>query len=283
MILIVYASSTKTEWCLLDRQGAIEQFVSDGINPLFQTRIEISRIIRLQLPQTFFTTKLSKIYFYGVGCSSKKMKNIIKAPMETQFKTPTIIEDNMSGIVHALFQNNQGIACILDTESCSCLYDGENITKTIISLGYILGDEGSSVALGKIFLADCLQGITPTEIVQQFYLKNKIDPNDIIEYIYTTPQPNRMLSVISYFLYENIDHPYIYTLIANNIKIFLERNILQYENFQNLPIRFVGPISKMYAPVLRDVAQNMGIYIDKIVESPLKGLIKYHIQVLNNN
>lgn len=210
------------------------------------------------------------------------MKNIIKAPMETQFKTPTIIEDNMNGIVHALFQTSQGIACILDTESNSCLYDGESIVKSVNSIGYILGDEGSSVALGKTFLADCLQGIAPADITQPFYLKNKIDPNEIIDYIYTTPHPNRMLSIISYFLYENIDHPYVYTLIANNFRIFIERNILQYENYQNLPIRFVGPISKMYSPILKDVAQNMGIYIDKIVESPIKGLIKYHTSLLNN-
>lgn len=210
------------------------------------------------------------------------MKNIIKAPMETQFKTPTIIEDNMNGIVHALFQTSQGIACILDTESNSCLYDGESIVKSVNSIGYILGDEGSSVALGKTFLADCLQGIAPADITQLFYLKNKIDPNEIIDYIYTTPHPNRMLSIISYFLYENIDHPYVYTLIANNFRIFIERNILQYENYQNLPIRFVGPISKMYSPILKDVAQNMGIYIDKIVESPIKGLIKYHTSLLNN-
>lgn len=280
MILLAQSYSLKTEWALICRQGVIESSVSDGINPLFQSRIEISRILRLQLPQVFFTTKVDKIYFYGTGCSSSKMKNMVKTPLETQLKAPAIVENNLDGVARSLFQNKAGIACILDTESNSCFYDGTSIIKKVRSLGYMLGDEGSGTTLGKLFLADCLQNIAPKELISLFYEKNKIDPDGIVDYLYTTQFPNKILSVISYFLYENISHPYIYKLVCDNMKVFLERNIFQYEDYYNYPIRFVGPIAKMYSTILRDVAQSIGIYIDSVVESPMKGLIKYHIKEL---
>lgn len=280
MILLAQSYSLKTEWALICRQGVVESFMSDGINPLFQSRIEISRILRLQLPQVFFTTKVDKIYFYGTGCSSPKMKNMVKTPLETQLKTPAIVENNLDGVARSLFQNKAGIACILDTESNSCFYDGTSIVKKVKSLGYMLGDEGSGATLGKLFLADCLQNIAPKELINLFYEKNKIDPDEIVDYLYTTQFPNRILSVISYFLYENISHPYIYKLVCDNMKVFLERNIFQYKDYYNYPIRFVGPIAKMYSTILRDVAQSIGIYVDSVVESPIKGLIKYHIKEL---
>jgi len=280
VILLAQSYSLKTEWALVSRQGIVESFVSDGINPLFQSRIEISRILRLQLPQLFFTTKVDKIYFYGTGCASSKMKNMVKTPLETQLKAPTIVENSLDGVARSLFQNKAGIACILDTESNSCFYDGKSIVKKVRSLGYMLGDEGSGTTLGKLFLADCLQNIAPKELIELFYEKNKIDPDGIVDYLYTTQFPNKILSVISYFLYENISHPYIYKLVCDNMKVFLERNIFQYEDYYNYPIRFVGPIAKMYSTILRDVAQSIGIYVDSVVESPMKGLIKYHIKEL---
>lgn len=284
MILIVHGSSTKTEWCLLDKNGVIEQFISDGINPLFQSRIEISRIIRLQLPQSFFTSRLSNIYYYGVECSSEKMKNIVKSPLETQLKASATVATNLQGIALSLFRHNPGIACILDSESNSCFYNGNEIVRNIPSIGYILGDHGSSVSLGKRFLGDCLQGLAPTSLSELFYKKNKIKPEGIMEYIYTNQRPCRLLSVISYFLYENMDESYVYNLIYNDMKVFLERNILQYDDFGSYRIRFVGPIAKMYSAILKDAAAGLGISIDHITESPMKGLIKYHqeeLQTLN--
>ncbi|MBB4035250.1 N-acetylglucosamine kinase-like BadF-type ATPase [Dysgonomonas hofstadii] len=275
MILLAESGSTKTEWCLVDRDGIAEHFLSDGINPFFQTRKEISRLVRLQLPQIFFRAKITNIYFYGAGCSSIEKKNVVKASLEAQFKTPSVIESDLLGSARALFQDEAGIACILGTGSNSCFYDGENIIKNVKSLGYILGDEGSGASLGKVFLSDCLKGLAPKELIEPFYKKYKIDPDEIMDYVYSKPFPNRLLSVLSFFLYEYLEHPYVNNLVRKNLRSFFERNILQYE-YTEYPIRFVGSIAKMYSFILREIAQEIGIYIDVIIENPIKGLIEYH-------
>ena len=58
MRLIAESGSTKAEWCLLEGNYVSEHAFTEGINPFFQTRREISRSIRLNLPEKFFTRKL---------------------------------------------------------------------------------------------------------------------------------------------------------------------------------------------------------------------------------
>lgn len=275
MILIAESGSTKTEWCLVEGNKMIEHHLTDGINPFFQPRKEISRAIRLYLPNVYFKSKISEIYFYGAGCSSDEKKNIVKASLESSFKTPAKVESDLLGAARSLFQDKEGIACILGTGSNSCFYDGTQIVKNVRSLGYVLGDEGSGASLGKVFLSDCLKGIAPESLIIPFYEKYKIDPEEILDYVYTKSSPNKLLSVLSMFLVEYIDHPYVLNLVYRNLKSFFERNVLQYDCI-SYPVRFVGSVAKTYESLLLQIAEELRINIDNITENPIKGLIQYH-------
>jgi len=275
MILLAESGSTKTEWCLVADEGIIEHFLTDGINPFFQTRKEISHTIRLQLPIAFFKAKISSIYFYGAGCATTEKKNVVKASLETQFRTPAYVESDLLGTARSLFNNEPGIACILGTGSNSCFYDGNEIVKNVKSLGFILGDEGSGAALGKAFLADCLKDIAPPELTIPFYEKYRIDTDQVLDYTYSKPFPNRMLSVLSFFLAEHLDHPYVYDLVYNNFKAFFVRNIFQYE-YDKYPIRIMGSVAHRYSSLLHEVSKDLNISIDLIIENPIDGLIQFH-------
>lgn len=277
MILIAESSSTKTEWCITSRNNneILEHFITDGVNPFFQTRKEISHIIRLQLPPQFFKIKCNTIYFYCAGCTNEDKKNVVKASLEAQFRTPSVIESDLLGAARSLFQREAGIACILGTGSNSCFYDGENIVKNVKALGYILGDEGSGAVMGKSFLADCLKGLAPKELVEPFYNKYKINEAEILDFVYTKESPNKMLSVLSFFLSEHLEHAYVSKLVSDNFKLFFERNLLQYD-IHNYPVRFVGSVAHIYSEKLHEAANSLGINIDEIRETSLKGLIEYH-------
>lgn len=277
MILIGESSSSKTEWCITSRfeNEIIEHCITDGINPYLQTRKQISHIIRLQLPPEFFKIKCSTIYFYSAGCANDEKKGIVKASLESQFRTPSVIESDLVGAARALFHDEAGIACILGTGSNSCFYDGEKIVKNIKPLGFILGDEGSGASMGKSFLADCLKGLAPVELVEPFYDLYKIDENEILNFIYNQQSPQKLLYTLSYFLSEHLEHEYVYDLVKSNIRLFFERNIMQYDA-SSYPIRFVGAVAVMYSTILREVAGEYGLEIDKIVGKSMKGLIEYH-------
>src|SRR3712207_8085396 len=75
MKLIAESGSTRTEWAIVENDHVIQRAFTEGINPYFQTRREISRSVRLGLPDIFFRKKLEQVYYYGAGCNSNEKKN----------------------------------------------------------------------------------------------------------------------------------------------------------------------------------------------------------------
>lgn len=207
MKLIAESGSTRTEWALVEDNHLVQRVFTEGLNPFFQTRREISRSVRLGLPESFFKKKLDQVYYYGAGCSSYEKKNILGASLVAQFKTPIQVESDLLAAARGLFKCEAGIACILGTGSNSCFYDGKIIVKNVKAAGYILGDEGSGAVLGKLFLADLLKGLAPKELANEFHEKFRISVNDVMESVYNLPFPNRFLGTIAYFLGDYMDNP----------------------------------------------------------------------------
>ena len=275
MKLIAESGSTRTEWALVEDNHLVQRVFTEGLNPFFQTRREISRSVRLGLPESFFKKKLDQVYYYGAGCSSYEKKNILGASLVAQFKTPIQVESDLLAAARGLFKCEAGIACILGTGSNSCFYDGKIIVKNVKAAGYILGDESSGAVLGKLFLADLLKGLAPKELANEFHEKFRISVNDVMESVYNLPFPNRFLGTIAYFLGDYMDNEYVYNLLTNNLRSFFNRNVCQYD-YINYPIRFVGSLAYAYPDILQEVAQEFGVEIDVIEETPMNGLIEFH-------
>lgn len=273
--MIVSSSSSRSEWCIIEGGLVLEREFADGINPYLQTRKEISRSIRLQLSEIFFTKKIDEIFFYGAGCREEDKKNIVKASLTAQFRTPSFIYSDMLGAAQSLFKEQPGIACILSTGSNSCFYDGESIVSNVEPLGFILGDEGSGAVLGKLFLSDCLKGLADPAITEKFYTVYRVSAEDVLNLVYRKPMANIFLATLALFLKDNLNNEYVNELVKNNFRNFFERNLLQYE-YQEYPISFVGYIAKTFAEVLREVAMEYSVDIHTIVESPMSGLVEYH-------
>jgi N-acetylglucosamine kinase-like BadF-type ATPase len=281
MILIAESDSTKTEWVLAEQNSLVQRSSTEGINPLIQTRREISRSIRLNLPPVFFKRRLKHVYYYGTGCTSAKEKYKVMTSFTAHFKSPVHIESNILAAAHGLFKDKTGIACILDTDSASCFYDGKSIVKSIRSAGYILGDEGSGTALGKIFLSDVLKGLSPQHLTRDFYEKFHMEGDDIIQSVYYhSSPPNSFLTSVSNFLTGYTDDDYVFNLLVNNLQNFFTRNILQYD-YRNYPVRFAGSAAYSWSTILKDVARKFGVNVDMIEKSPMKGLIEYYAQNMN--
>lgn len=275
MKLIAETGSTRTEWALTEGRQLINSLFTDGINPFFQTRREISRSVRLGLPEEFFKKKLEQVYYYGAGCSSEEKKKIIRASLVAQFKTPVQVESDLLAAARGLFLREAGIACILGTGSNSCFYDGATILKNVRSGGYILGDEGSGAAMGRVFMSDVLKGIAPAELTEDFFDKFRITSDDIMDLVYNRPFPNRFLATVAYFLADHQESDYACQVIRDNLQKFFARNICQYD-YSNYSIRFVGSWAHHCADYLYDVAQEFGVMIDMIEETPMKGLIEFY-------
>lgn len=253
----------------------IEHAFTEGLNPFFQTRREISHIIRLGLPPEFFKRRWSHVYYYGAGCSNPEKNKIVESSLVAQFKTPVTVESDLVGATRGLLVHEPGLACILGTGSNSCLYDGEEIIQHVHSGGYILGDEGSGSAMGRLFIGDLLKGLVPVDIHAAFKEKYGVTVDKVMDEVYSNPHANRNLRNYSFFLAEHLDNHYVYNLVYNEIVRFFERTILQYD-YKNYSISFVGSVACQYSEVLLSVAAKYGANIKKIVRASMPGLVTYH-------
>lgn len=280
MKLIVESGSTRTEWALVEDQQLIQHAFTEGLNPYFQTRREISRSVRLGLPEVFFKKKLEQVHYYGAGCNSLEKRNTLGASLVAQFKTPIQVESDLLAAARGLFKTEAGIACILGTGSNSCFYNGKIIAKNVRSGGYILGDEGSGAVIGMKFLSDVLKGLSPAGVTSDFFDKFRTTPNDIMESVYNRPFPNRYLASVAYFLADYMTVDYVASLVMGSFFDFFRRNIRQYD-YLSYPTRFVGSLAYRYAEPLRDVAKEFGVTVDKIEETAMRGLIDFHSLVID--
>ena len=273
--VIAESSSTRTEWALVQGDKIIEHAYTEGLNPFFQTRREISHIIRLGLPPEFFKRRWSHVYYYGAGCSNPEKNKIVESSLVAQFKTPVTVDSDLVGATRGLLVHEPGLACILGTGSNSCLYDGNQIIKHVRSGGYILGDEGSGAAMGRLFIGDLLKGFVPSEIRDSFVEKFNLNVDLLMDEVYNNPHANRNLRNYGVFLSDHLQNEYVYRLVFNEISRFFERTILQYD-YQNYAINFVGSVACQFSEVLLSVASKYGANIKKIVRASMPGLVIYH-------
>lgn len=284
MILIADSGSTKVHWCLMAANGHTAEFITDGINPLFQTsdamRNSICNQLLPQMASMLWAGTVSHVFFYGAGCTPEKSPFVEKAIESVFKKAKVFVASDMLGATRGLLGHEKGVACILGTGSNSCLYDGEQIIKNVPSLGFILGDEGSAATLGKRLVSDLLKNQLGDDLKERFLSQYAINQADVIEHVYRQPFPNRWLANLTRFCAENIDDPRIHDLVYDHFARFVKRNISQYytteEQKQSMPVGFVGSIAFYYRPVLEQVMSDYGFRVGQILQDPIPGLVEYH-------
>ena len=278
MILIADSGSTKTDWCVVENGVLVQQIFTKGTNPFFQSEEEISNEIATALLPELKTDEFDAVYFYGAGCGFPDKIEIVHRAISKQLKVKGNVEvaTDMLAAARGLCGREAGIACIMGTGSNSCYYDGENIVANVSPLGFILGDEGSGACLGKLMVGDLLKNQMNPELKEKFLKQFDLTPADIIDRVYRKPFPNRFLASLSPFLAQNINEPCVHELVLNSFKAFFKRNIMQYENYQNLKVNLIGSVAFYYKDVLAEAAEAMGIQLGTIIQSPMEGLIKYH-------
>lgn len=284
MTIIVDSGATKTDWWVSRDKGDGATIQTEGINPFHQSAEDIQRIIETALlPQLQAEDQKDKevcenIYFYGAGCTPQKA-GIVGEALQTAFpKAQISVESDLLGAARALCGRTPGIACILGTGSNSCAYDGERITANVSPLGFILGDEGSGAVLGKRLVADCLKRQLPDDICQAFLDYCDLSPAEIINRVYRQPLANRFLASFTPFLAAHRERKEIHTLLLMCFEDFFQRNVMQYPSYAQVPVHFTGSIAYYFQQELKEVTQGLGITLGRVLKSPLKGLIDYHLK-----
>lgn len=282
MILIADSGSTKTDWRLVDNHGRIHQFNTAGFNPLFQTSEEIAKEIGEKLMPGVKAVQGSanaeyEVYYYGASCSSEVRNRIVYDALAQYFPNGKIeVDHDLLGAARALCGHSEGIAAILGTGSNSCFYNGKEIVDNVPSLGFILGDEGSGARLGMALVKGYFYREMPKALAERFEERFKISKEDVLEAVYKKPMPSRYLASFSKFIFQNLKEQYMVDLAADCFREFFDRQISKYERYREVSVSCVGSVGFYFSNILRAVAQEKGIMMGTILETPIAGLVLYH-------
>lgn len=277
MKLIVDSGSTKASWGLLEGNEHKTTVHTAGLNPYFHTSESIDAILKAELLPFIITDHIREIHFYGAGCSTGKNDDLIRWALLDHFHHAGVfVYHDILGAARALFGKKEGISCILGTGCNCCYYNGNEIFSKVDSLGYLFGDEGAGSYLGKNLMADYLKRRLPADLQIEFDSVYKLTLEDILNSLYNLPYPNRFLASFSSFLAPRKDHPYVRKLVLDSFLAFFAAQVSHYENYQSLPVSFVGSIAHHYRDILEDAASREGIHIGDVIKAPLDGLLKYH-------
>lgn len=278
MILIADSGSTKTDWRLIDG-SKISQFSTIGFNPDFVTSDDVILHTKKAFA-SIVVNSVKEIFFYGSGCSSSSRNAVIENGLKQIFREAKInIYHDLLGAARAACGKLEGIAGILGTGSNSCLFDGKQIIKEYRSGGYIIGDEGGGVDIGKRVIKAFIEEQLNEDLLLRFNKRYSTTVDEILENLYKKPRPNQYLASFSQFAFHNKENPFIAQLIESSFQAFFDERVLRFRNATSLPLCLVGSVAFYYQEILRKVAFKNNISIGRILEKPISGLTLYHTEL----
>ena len=276
MTLIIDSGSTKMGWILLDGQEVKAHFVTKGFNPNYS---DIQTLETLVETQNFASqpNKIHSIHYYGTGCGNEQNCQLIKDVFQRHFPQAKItVTHDLMAACHALLGHGKGIVCILGTGSNSCVYDGENIVERAVSLGYLVGDEGSGMQIGREVVRAYFYGFMPDDLRLQFDAVYHLELKDFIGHLYHEGQPSRYLATFARFAGEHQSHPFIRDMVKGCFKSFIEAFVLRFENVKMMKVSFVGSVAYHFQNLLRECLTEYGLAMGEVMSSPAEGLIRFY-------
>lgn len=276
-ILIAESGSTKTDWCLLKNGAGAILKQTQGINPHIQTPEQIRALLDTELCWDFATYPLKSIYFYGAGTGSPQKKTLLESLIrEWAPRSQCEIHDDLMAAARGLCGSEPGMVLILGTGSNAGYYNGQMLTPSYISLGYIAGDEGSGNHLGKQILQHMAYGRFDPELQASFYRMFPPSIEEIVRQLYASPFPNRYLAQFVPFLSAHRGHGQVENMIEESLTQFITLHKLKSESNPRAPWHFTGSVAFAFRDKVREIVEKQSLLLGAITASPLEGLIRYH-------
>jgi glucosamine kinase len=277
MIVIADGGSTKTSWCVIHANGEKKRFKTEGYNPFYVDTPYISASLMKAIPQDIDPLQITEVNYYGAGVHNEAKGGIVKDAISNIFSNSAIwVGHDMLAAARGTLGHAGGFAAILGTGTNTCIYNGEDITVSTESGGFIIGDEGSGGHLGKHLLIDILRGYLPPVLQNKFTAQYNLTHDELLHRIYSQPFANRFVAGFSEFLSQNIHHEYCYDLVKESFTAFFENLVSHYPNYRSYLFNCIGSVGYNFKSILEETALEFGMMPGIITASPMDGLIDHH-------
>ena len=138
---------------------------------------------------------------------------------------------------------------------------------------YLIGDEGSAAALGRMVLADLVKELVPEDLMEAFSAFHETDYASVVRNVYKSPAPSRYLGSLAPFILEHRGDAYVDALVERNFRDLFERALTRYDRFS---VGVVGGFGCACRKELERLGAEYGMAFSRFIPSPMEGLIDYH-------
>lgn len=275
-ILIADSGATKTSWVLLS-DGRRHGIRTSGLNPHPLPDREIEQILSLQLLPVLENSKINSVFFYGAGCRTKEQVNRIHVQLKKVIPKAEInIATDIEGAGLALFHREPGILIISGTGSSAGFMSEGKLVDIMSTTVFPEGDFGSGSHIGLLILQDYLSGKTPGSIKEILDKMSTLNAQESLSK-QTAASVLKNVAITN----ELLKHPELEYLIkkaTGSIELLLKRLVHHFgKALTQNQVKMIGTTALYFEPVFREVFSNAGIKISEIEQSPIEGLINYHI------
>lgn len=282
MFIVVESGATKTAWRAVCDDGSVRAVQTAGLSPTCLDMEHTQEIVRKAIPELNPEGKhVDEIFFYGAGLVSPQSCAPIEEALQMWCPLANVhFYSDILAAARALFGDGSGVVAIMGTGSNSCLYENGEITRNIRPGGFILGDEGSGVALGRAFLADLIKGLVPSQIEEDFDKEFRLDYSQIVRKVYKEQGAAAFMASLAPFILAHKDEEYIRGLIESSLEAFITRSLERYADNASEDIAgkvgVVGSFGCACEEMLREVSKRHSLEFVKFIKSPVDELVTYH-------
>ena len=279
MILVVDSGSTKTDWIALDDKG--EEIFSTqtlGLNPQMLSNEILNERIKNNFDIYKNRKSVNKLFFYGAGCGVDSTQERILKIFKSIFINSEfdIKEDTYAAVYSAVDIGTPSIVNIIGTGSNCSYYDGNKVIQKVQSLGYVLMDYASGNYYGKYLIRAYYFNKMPEYLREEFAKNYDLSPNTIKNRLYRQENPNTYLAGFAKFLIDNKSNEYFKEIIFKGLERFIDYQILQYDDFSEVDIHYVGSIAYYLKDEIIKVGKKYNLKTGRFIQRPITGLVDYH-------
>ena len=280
MKLIVDSGSTKADWIAIDDSGKI-LFTTQtlGLNPEILDEEEVIERLNDRFDILQNKNEATHLFFYGAGCGTERMKLFLSQVFQAYFPNAIVVveEDTYAAVFATTPKGEKAIVSILGTGSNCSYFDGKELHQKVQSLGYIIMDDCSGNVFGKELIRKYYFNKMPQHLAVEFEKEYDMTPDYIKSKLYKEANPNAYLATFAKFLIQHKEDPFCKKIIYKGMKSFVKNYIRQFDNYQEVPVHFVGSIAFYLKEELEVTFEKYQIKLGNVLRRPIDGLIAYHV------
>lgn len=278
-ILVADSGARQTRWAYADEPGIVDHHTTAGLNPNLVSREEIKDILNGPVAQWLDERKPERVYFYGSGLNNTYHQQTLRTLIaETLVKHQQIMVDtDLLAAAYACLGPNPGMVGILGQGSVAFSFDGMVPVKRKGGGGYLLGDEGGAIALGKAFLKRLINQELEEDLLVAHQEFSGLGASHVQEALYRHPKPYQFLSEQTFFLAEHIHQPSIRAIVENQFILYLEQYLAPlYREIQPNNLWICGGMVAPFLPILHEVCGRWDFHpLDLLEEPPIFRLVTF--------